>query len=190
MKNRDSDSPNAESATNELRSGSTDSGRRRLLKASAAAPLIATLAPNSATAMASVSCEAKTVFSRTDDGEFDPATDAASDPQLAGGFVRRQAERFDPLQGSSETRTVYHVPGEGLWTADGDRVYLTSNGGDINKSDYPQSGDPVWVVRYYRVNMAGDDASPTGFFPQRQTSNQPLSGSCLASIDPTEAMHL
>ncbi|MEE4108580.1 MAG: hypothetical protein V2I24_04490 [Halieaceae bacterium] len=192
MKQRDSDSPNAGSATGDSISRSTDSDRRRLLKASAAAPLIATLAPNAATAMTSVSCEQKTVFSRDNDGAFDPATDTAADPKNAGGFVRRMAERYDPLPNNSsgETRTVYRVPGEGLWTADGVQVYLTSKGGDINKNDYPTSGQTVWVVRYYSVNMTGDDASPTGFFPQKQAYNQPLSGSCLMSIDPKEAAHI
>jgi len=167
-----------------------DDDRRRLLRASAAAPLIATLAPNSAMAMASAACDVK-LFER--DLQM-PFVEEGTDEQQ-GGVLRVQAVKFTRRPNvSTGPSTVYAVPDRSGRFFDGDtgdEVFPAFSGlpigappdaETIRAQDYDREG-VVWLLRQFDVDAAGGVVYDKGFFPQPK-SGQALSHSCLTSIDP------
>lgn len=148
--------------------------RRRLLKASAAIPLIGTLSPGAALAAASSQCDL--------DGTTSPEVVMADDKALRMHAVYFEA-KHDNL-----ANDIYQV---------GDRYYDAENGLEVAPDFTGKSG----VIRGYRkgvpryvlcyVDVArdpytGDVISQrveiTGFFPQQNTGGTEISDSCMASM--------
>jgi hypothetical protein len=144
--------------------------RRRLLKASAAAPLIVTLSPNAALAQGSLTCAEK---NEADDGL------QAAPTMVDGLFASDQAVRR-PV-------ALFHHPGApangkpDLYFIDGE--YYTEDGVPTDPGGYKELPDPVWVVEYFDVLPDGTSCS-LGLWPAVQPGfdTTVLSISCEASI--------
>lgn len=159
-----------------------DDERRRLLRASAAAPLIATLAPNAALAMQSATCDQK---------QLGQTYSPEADSELGGGLVRVSARKHEAVGSDTQPSVIYQtsdgfMDGAGnsmddKVTVENGVVKVTVENGVV--ASYKDAGE-TYLVAYYEVNEHG--ASYRGHFPQSMSQTQPLSGSCLASIDPQE----
>jgi hypothetical protein len=147
--------------------------RRRLLKASAAAPLLASMAPNAALAMASATQCAGGDFNNR---RANPDRDSAA--RLAVPFYRLPNE-LPRVQGLA--RTLYDINGT-YYNASG-RVFATSEGELVGLS-YVKG--ETYVLALYDVS--GGSAELAGYWPQiprsafNDTTATPLSGSCWTSL--------
>lgn len=144
--------------------------RRRLLKASAAAPLIATLSPNTALAQGSLTCANKGLEDRVLQGETaldfkDYAVSATKD-----NAVRELGTCWVKENG----KTVWEVPkGSGNYIPDGN-FSVPGNMPD----NY--TGTDCYFLRFF--NVLGDGSVQTlGTYPQPATGDV-LAGSCWTSI--------
>lgn len=143
--------------------------RRRLLKASAAAPLLASLAPNTALAMSSAAqCVGNPEFAT-----FPEAVAVGSDDTA----VRVTIPVFtyngngNPPQ---QLPTVLYQIGDAYFGADG--ASYSPNGNALNQFDESS----VEVLQLFNAH-----GEPIGLWPEVQISPSatPLSGSCWASLD-------
>ncbi|MGB1139480.1 MAG: hypothetical protein ACPG1A_01205 [Halioglobus sp.] len=149
--------------------------RRRLLKASAAVPLIGTLAPGSTLAggqaATSTQCDLKS-------GKYDKVT-------KYDDHALRARARYWKSKGSADN--LYEIAGKFYSAYDGRRQYprLKSNG---NPRHYRDRGTR-YVLCYVDVGRYGDtgkirsnDVKIAGVYPQRNTGGKPMSDSCWDSI--------
>ena len=135
-----------------------DEGRRRVLRASAAAPLVASLTPNPVAAMASVSCDQKP------DSQL---TDARS--AFAGdGVMGVRAELYE-----DHTRQQFYGVGNKVYDKDGKRIKAL-----------PPSARRIDTVRGNARFAAGADKLEAVEFTAKAESSSGLTPSCDASIHP------
>lgn len=155
-----------------------DATRRRLLKASAAAPLIASLAPSTAMAMASAAQCAASDFREVELVRYtvENADYTATNRRVVVHY-KRNGEDLKPRH------THLTLPLE-LFDIDGD-LYDSEGGG------------PHLVLRRHRnlyyeksrvsvaemVDVSGEKLVHRGPWPKENGSVTPLSGSCWASLD-------
>lgn len=159
----------------DARLSASDATRRRLLKASAAAPLAATLTPNAAFALSSaVQCAANTE-------NYSPVADHPE----ADKAVRRQATYFHRKRDrKSGPRTLVQIDGE-LYTESGRSVSLPDN--KLHKR-YDR-GDDKYLLEYFDVD--GEGILGSGPFRGKRFQHYavsheatPLTVSCMTSINP------
>lgn len=161
----------------------TRSNRRSLLKASAAAPVVATLQTGSAWAMAStIQCVVQDAAQpdRPDDtGEFERATD--------DGWVRQAVNKWYVRNASNIPKILYDVDGNGrdgiLYNANGDPKNGSSFTDDPNFATNPET---VYVVTAFEPQGSPvTNATDEGSWPKNQfdnVSHQPLTDSCWTSV--------
>lgn len=164
---------NADSKSNKLEQDFR--ARRRLLKASAAVPLIGTLAPGSTLAggqaATSTQCDLK-------QGGFEKVK------KYDDHALRAQARLWKSRDYGSN---LYEVAGKYYSEYDGRRVYprMDRDGRPKGYSD----GGRRYVLCYVDVGRYGDtgkirsdDVSIAGIYPQRNTGGYPMTDSCWDSI--------
>lgn len=155
---------------------SVDGTRRRLLKASAAAPLLASLAPNAAMAMASAA--------QCAGGDFSNKKLAENGNSLYGDTaVRIEVPYYKKKSGPSVNGLAndlydingrfFHNSGTEYWPSDSDL-----------ETHYDKTS--AWVLELFDVSEG--QAVSVGVWPQVQVNEltaTPLTGSCWTSLDPS-----
>ncbi len=156
--------------------------RRRLLKASAAAPLIATLTPSSALALSSAAACSR---GGKDDLSGEKYATFTDDPH-ADSAVRRRVDCWTKNKGPGP-KEVYLIDGN----------YYDGHGGyasvspDKLRDNYTHSDKYVLVM----FDVSGSGAVEKGSWPMVKSGKEgmkgtPLSGSCWASINGTGTVDL
>ncbi len=152
--------------------------RRRLLKASAAIPLIGTLSPGAALAQASTQCDANGT-------NFEPVV-AADDKALR--VLAQYWEAKHNNRGNDLGNDLYEVNQRYYDALTGDEVFPEPKRGGNGLHGYKHKGQR-YVLCY--VDVEKDPATGkimsqrpqiTGFFPQRNTFGTAMSDSCWDSI--------
>lgn len=144
--------------------------RRRLLKASAAAPLIATLAPNAALAQGSLMCAQRGL----DDVALQNAPGVVSTDDNAVRVLGTCWTRTRPSDGELITR--YEVP-----KASGN--YFRPNGRPVNNPNFSTrrfDGEDCYFLQYFNV-LSDGSAQAVGAFPAT-SSGDVIAESCWTSI--------
>lgn len=140
--------------------------RRRLLKASAAAPLVATLAPNSALAVASATC-----VDKNQQNAILQDSPKVADAPTADTAVRMRVDFYEVKPNKAGQSSSYYTINGSSYTADGNPYSPGPPGHYLPRAD-------KYVLTYFNP-----DGSQAGFYPV-QRSGTVLSGSCWASINP------
>jgi len=156
--------------TSESQGGTrVDSARRMLLKASASAPLIASLAPNPAAAMVSASCDEKILDDPT------PPVPVTDERPGQNSVMRVATETFTLDDGEGGEITFYRVGGN---------VY-DSAWQPTTLPDAAVSTGTHYRLAYFSVDKTNGVVTrgDLDFFGPR-SAGQPLTGSCAMSIDP------
>lgn len=148
--------------------------RRRLLKASAAIPLIGTLSPGAALAAASTQCDVNGV-------DFESVV-AADDKAL-----RVQADYWQ-AEGDNPANDMYQINDRYYDAETGEEVFPESKNGGGGLDGYKRDGTR-YVLCYVDVErdpstgkIISESPQITGFFPQRNTFGTAMSDSCWDSI--------
>ena len=150
--------------------------RRRLLKASAAAPLIATLSPNAAAAIGSVGQCAL-------NGIEDDAIQSAEPITATPDKVVRVHGLIYTKGNNNNTQTIYRVPSDAQDYYDSDFNYLSSPPNDLlsGNSWTEESG---YFLRLFHINEDGSLMSPTDgtTFFRAPADSYALAATCWTSI--------
>ncbi len=147
--------------------------RRRLLKASAAAPLLASMAPNAALAMASATqCAGGDFNNRRGNPDRDSAT------RRAVPFYRLPPD-LDRVPGLA--RTLFDI--DGVYYNGAGRTFATT---EQELLGYSYEKGETYVLALFDVT--GESAELAGYWPQiprsafNDSTATPLSGSCWTSL--------
>jgi hypothetical protein len=165
--------------------------KRRLLKAAAAAPLVASLPTGPAWAMASASqC---VIDSKQDTQESGNASLGYKFPNELDSLVRVKAKfhKYQSVSDPSVIVSVFELPGGELYLEDG-TVFDPTGYNDLGAFD-------VYVLQIYEPDYiaTGDPEAPNsvhnvGPWPKFQLSstdgpNMGITGTCLCSVEPSFA---
>jgi hypothetical protein len=149
--------------------------RRRLLKASAAIPLIGTLSPGAALAATSTQCDVNI------GSNFEPVV-AADDKAL------RVLAQYWEAKHSNLANDLYEVNQKYYDALTGNEVFPESKSGGNGLHGYKHIGQR-YVLCYVDVEkdpatgkIISEQPQITGFFPQRNTFGTAMSDSCWDSI--------
>jgi hypothetical protein len=145
--------------------------RRRLLKASAAAPLIATLVPGTALAQASISCAQKSEDYVPLQG-LPPAT-AADD-----SAVRREGILW--THDTDTDKNIYEVGGQ---------FYQVKNLSSTSAPNSDYTSSPHFFVEYYTVSPVDGSISSVGTYPATMQGTL-VADSCWTSIVGINAVNI
>ncbi len=158
---------------------SVDATRRRLLKASAAAPLLASLTPNAALAMSSAA--------QCSGGNFSNMKSASQGNSLQGDTAVRMEVPYFKKQGPSVqglANNLYDI--NGVYYHNSGTPYAT-NRDELLSHGYEESTRHVLVL----FDVSGGKPEIVGYWPQIPESSfndmhaTPMTGSCWTSLNPS-----
>ena len=163
-------------------------GRRRLLKASAAAPLIASLSPNCALAATSLTCAEKGLNPNSGLQDAPPVQIDFIDD---GSFVRDAAYRLPGTCHVPKGNHAHNAASRGngknvIYEIDGVSGYFYMDGSSADPEDI--TGSSYTAYKCYFVEYFAVDEQTGGVYRQSpgvypfQASGDVVSGTCLASI--------
>ncbi|RLQ20745.1 hypothetical protein DWB85_15950 [Seongchinamella sediminis] len=154
--------------------------RRRLLKASAAAPLIATLTPNASAALGSV---AQCALNGIDDGSLQGTAEITTTEDFLSN--NRTAVRCEGIIYTKNDKTpIYRVP------ADSVDYYYSDTGYSVPDNKIPNKNSdnvgwaeqPAWFLQRFNIAADGSFTPPEGKVFFLAPDGHAIAGTCWTSI--------